>query len=60
MTIDEAIEIKEKELAARSHYPDSKLRQADKLGLEALRRLQMGRDNSWASWIKPLQGETKD
>ena len=60
MTIDEAIEIKEKELTARRDYPDSKLKQADQLSIEALRRLKKYRQDGEEMRFTPLPGETKD
>lgn len=60
MTIQEAIEIKLKDLNENLYVVGSLLEQADKLGIEALKwRLLMEHD--YASWCGPLlPGETAE
>ncbi len=60
MTIDEAIKIKEKDLADNYYEPGSKLEQAEKLSIEALNRLVFNRLGTMESSDGLLPGETKD
>jgi len=60
MTPDKAIKIQELYLHHSDQWNHQDLDTAIKLGIEALKRLQAGRNDPFSSWIKPLPGETKD
>jgi len=59
MTIDEAIRIKEKDFANSFFEPGSKLAQADRLSIEALKQLQEERKQRVGFWADRLPGETE-
>lgn len=60
MTIDEAIEIKEKDLADNYYGPNSKFLQAEKLSIEALRAYAQARRLGLPLLCDLLPGETKE
>ena len=60
MTIQEAIEVLEKAQEATNFVGEHPLRSAQKLGIEALKRLQREKDEIPDALWNPLPGETKD
>ncbi len=59
MEIDEAIEIKSREGDEFLHTDPDKLDEADRLSLEALKRLQFMRQHLFPFTQPPLPGETE-
>ena len=60
MTIDDAIAILEQEYELAKVYNEHLGKPAIKLGIEALKRIQVWRDGATMPKDYPLQGETKD
>lgn len=60
MTLDEAIKIKEAYHYHCSKHMLSKERDADRMSIEALNRLQNSRFRRLADFIEPLPGETEE
>jgi hypothetical protein len=58
MTLDEAIKIKTQWEKARAFAGNRKLEEADRLSIEALKRVKDQRDSGEVSF-KPLPGETQ-
>jgi len=59
MQIDEAIEIKENHQRLHLDEYYSELLEADRLSIEGLLRLQVGRNNPGTHWNELLPGETE-
>ena len=60
MTLEEAIEIKETELDGSVEHSEEELRKADKLGIEAMKKIIAQRKRSDFGGIPKLSGETLD
>ncbi len=60
MTADEAIKHLEKYRHDHHSYPTDIMGKAEQLGIEALKRIGVGRRTGRFSWGDPLPGETEE
>lgn len=60
MTIDEAIEIKSREGEEFLHTDPDKIDEADRLSIEALKRVKSLREGYWYKKTMLLPGETEE
>ncbi len=60
MTIDEAIKILHQDIGANTYDNYPGLYEAQKLAIEALKRLRETRDTGWTNCRELLSGETKE
>ncbi|KKN74702.1 hypothetical protein LCGC14_0387440 [marine sediment metagenome] len=59
MKIEKAIEIKENRLGDKKPYYSEEIEEADRLSIEALKRLKDTRKRTGAPYVAPLPGETE-